>query len=197
MPDRSNTLKTVGRHWGLPILLSVSLFLTWMAGSSAAELMMYQRFDIQAGQVWRLLTAHWVHLSLQHLLLNLTSLALVWWLFRDTMAGSTGYLLTGFISLGVTLSLFVIHPNIAWYNGFSGVLHGFLVAGALLSRHENPILSLATLLIVTIKLIVELVRGAEPDLEQFINSPILVHAHVYGALFGGLYAISMRAVSYR
>ena len=197
MPDRSNRFKTFGRYWGLPLLLSASLFLAWVLGKPAAELLMYQRFDIQSGQIWRLATAHWVHLSFQHLLLNLMSLALAWWLFHQALAGFTGYLLTGLISLGVTLSLFVLHPDIGWYAGFSGVLHGFLVAGALLSRRQNPLLSLATLLIVAIKLIIELVRGAEPGLAEFINSPILIHAHVYGALLGGLYAICMRGASPR
>ncbi|WP_157755434.1 rhombosortase [Marinobacter salinus] len=192
-----NRFKTFGRYWGLPLLLSASLLLVWVLGEPAAELLMYQRFDIQSGQIWRLATAHWVHLSFQHLLLNLMSLALAWWLFHQALAGFTGYLLTGLISLGVTLSLFVLHPDIGWYAGFSGVLHGFLVAGALLSRRQNPMLSLATLLIVAIKLVIELVRGAEPGLAEFINSPILIHAHVYGALFGGLYAICMRGASPR
>ncbi|MGK0525711.1 MAG: rhomboid family GlyGly-CTERM serine protease [Pseudomonadales bacterium] len=186
MTDRPHSSYTPARTFGLPIALGISLVLVWLLGDGATDLLMYQRTDIEAGQVWRLLTAHWVHLSTQHLFLNLSTLAIIWWLFGDSLAGRTGYFLTGLTALGLTLSLFLLHPGVWWYAGFSGVLHGLLIAGALISRHDAPLFSLLVMLIVAIKLALELVLGASSTMTKFIDSPILVEAHLYGAVLGAL-----------
>src|SRR5690606_30285485 len=53
------------------ILLAV---LIQAADSAVAELLRYEREAIFAGQLWRLLTGHLVHLSWTHLLLNILGL---------------------------------------------------------------------------------------------------------------------------
>ena len=191
LPD---TVKAFPRKVSLPIMLGVTLVLVWLWGHNAADELMYRRSEVQAGQLWRLFTAHWVHLSTTHLVLNLLSLGVVWLLFRDALAGVTGYLIVGLIAPALSLCLLVFHPGIEWYVGFSGVLHGLLIAGALLSWRGSPMLSALTLLVVAAKLTIELLQGASPELEAFIHSPVLVSAHVYGALLGGLFVISQWAL---
>lgn len=190
MTRQSNTTKALPRKASLPIMLGVTLVLVWLWGDNAANELMYRRSEIQVGQLWRLLTAHWVHLSMTHLVLNLLSLGGIWLLFREALAGVTGYLIVGLIAPALSLCLLAFHPGIEWYVGFSGVLHGLLMAGALLSWRGSPMLSALILLIVTAKLAIELLLGASPELEAFIHSPVLVPAHLYGALLGGLFVIS-------
>ncbi|KAA1172883.1 rhombosortase [Marinobacter salinexigens] len=179
------------REFGLPLLLGASLILAWWFRDVAADVMMYRRSGIEAGQIWRLLTAHWVHLSVQHLALNLTTLAITWWFFGHALAGLAGYILTLFISMGLSLTLLLLNSDVEWYVGFSGVLHGLLIAGALLSRRHNPLLSALVVLVVVIKLAFEQILGPNPDLVQFIGSPVLVEAHLYGAVLGFLSAAVM------
>lgn len=188
MTDRPFTLDAFGREFGLPILLGASLIIVWLLGPEATDLLMYQRVDVQAGQIWRLLTAHLVHLNAQHLFLNATALAVIWWFFKPSLAGRAGYILTGMIALGQSLLLFLLHPDVWWFAGFSGVLHGLLVAGALLSRDHTPLLSLLIVIVVTVKLALELTLGANPGMTQLVDKPILVEAHLYGAVTGFLVA---------
>lgn len=193
MADCSEKRTGVARQLALPTVMTVSMVLIWLWGKPAAEALMFQRDSILSGQVWRLLAGHGVHLGWQHLMLNLIGLVVIWWLFGRQFEGERGWLLTGSIAIGMPLALLLFHPNIEWYAGFSGVLHGLVVAGALLSRSENPVVSWLILIGITGKLVMETVRGGNPHLAALINGPILIHAHVYGAMLGGLSAWAITA----
>ena len=60
----------------LLILLTGLNLLVFSLGGG--EYLQYQRHAIEHGQVWRLLTGHWVHLGATHFLLNLFGLLLLW-----------------------------------------------------------------------------------------------------------------------
>ena len=61
-----------------------ALLLLALTGESGRRLLRYDRAALAAGEAWRLVTAHLVHLDLRHALLNCLGLALMWALFaRD------------------------------------------------------------------------------------------------------------------
>src|SRR5260370_30014667 len=62
--------------WLLAILLALDLVLG--LGDSVSQLLRYDRSAIAAGGWWRVLTAHIVHLDVQHLVLNGLGLVLMW-----------------------------------------------------------------------------------------------------------------------
>lgn len=176
------------RHWlalyKVPVLLAaVALAIAGLAetGSSALG---YDRQAILGGAVWRLLTGHWVHLSLTHLCLNLLGLAFVWGLFGQAMNTRQWLAVMLVIALGQSLSLLVLHPDIDWFVGLSGLLHGAMVAGALLSLRGWPALAGAALVLVTLKVATETFQGGSEDLASWIAGPVLVETHLYGALWG-------------
>src|ERR1700680_2121071 len=75
--------------WLLGILLVLDVVLG--LGDNVSQFLRYDRSAIAAGGWWRLLTAHIVHLDVQHLLLNELGLVLMWSLFaRDCDAVEWG-----------------------------------------------------------------------------------------------------------
>ncbi|MCU0952122.1 MAG: rhombosortase [Burkholderiaceae bacterium] len=89
------------------------------------------RADSAWSQPWRLLTAHLVHVNWTHAAIN----AAAWWVVARLFAPElrvgvqVGALLLSAIAIGAGLAL--LHPGIAWYRGFSGVLHALFFAGSL------------------------------------------------------------------
>ena len=92
-------------------------------------------------------------------------------------------MLIGLLGL-VTIDLgFVFwEPQLTWYVGLSGVLHGALAAGAIAWwRYETKRLALALSVIFGGKLVWEQLHGALP---LSGGLAVVVDAHLYGALGG-------------
>lgn len=169
-------------------ILAVAL---WALGDEATELLAYQRDAILQGQWWRLVTAHWIHLSGQHLAMNLGALAVVWLLFGKSLTSWIWLFVAGCSALGSTLSLLFLHPEVDWYVGLSGLLHGLLVAAAMLSLRSTPSLAWLVLAFICAKLIAEASSGTGLLIEAFIGGPVLTIAHLYGAGWGGVAAVTL------
>ncbi len=141
---------------------------------------------------WRLVTAHLVHLAWSHLLMNLAGAALVWFLVgRAFTAGQWAWVMLGCVA-GIDLGLLAFSPGIAWYAGFSGVLHGVVAAGAVASLSSAPRMALALLVGLVVKLGLEQLGLGTTGTAQLIGAPVVVDAHLYGALVGLAGALLLR-----
>ena len=179
------SLNCDGRR-GLALLLAcVLLVLPTLAGDGGQTLLRYQRSALAAGQWWRLLSAHLVHLDFRHALLNTAGLALVWALFaRDYSPKAWLAIVLGAIA-AIDAGLWLGDSTVQWYVGSSGVLHGVMAAGALarLRSGERDGWVLAGLL--AAKLLYEQAVGALPFSG---NDPVVVDAHLYGVAGGAAVA---------
>jgi rhomboid family GlyGly-CTERM serine protease len=165
------------------VLVSIGLF-----GDTARLALRFEREAILGGEYWRLLSAHFVHGTNQHLLLNLAGLALIAALFpRDyTVKQWLWVLLLSMIAIDAGFVFY--EPQLQWYVGFSGALHGALAAGAFAWwRSEPRALALALTMILIGKLAWEQWQGALPLSGDL---PVVVDAHLYGAV-GGVIAASI------
>lgn len=137
-----------------------------------------------AGEWWRLLTAHLIHLNFRHAVLDLGGLALLWALFARDLRPWAWAVVVLFAIAAIDCGLWVRDPQVRWYLGVSGVLHGVLAAAAFirLRRGDFEGWLLAGLLLA--KLAYEQIHGALPFAGDM---PVIVDAHLYGAL-GGLAA---------
>jgi rhomboid family GlyGly-CTERM serine protease len=167
-------------------LLAAVLVLLWFAGESGRELLRYEREAVLQGQYWRLLTGHFVHGSGQHLLLNAVGLGLVAALFPREYSVRAWLLILASSIVTIDLGFVLLEPQLQWYVGLSGVLHGALAAGALgWWRHESRALALALSAVLFGKLAWEQWHGALP---LSGDMPVVVNAHLYGAIGGALAA---------
>jgi rhomboid family GlyGly-CTERM serine protease len=185
------------RTWHLPVLLALICGLLALGGTDVTEALRYQRAEILHGQLWRLLSAHLVHLGDSHLLLNLCGLGLVWGLFPRELSGPAGWWVLLCSALGVSLGLLVFDPGLVWYVGLSGVLHGLFVAGALRLWRERPTEAALMLAVLAGKLIWEQRLGPLPGTSAIAGGPVVVDAHLFGTVGGCLGALLRRYAKLR
>ena len=182
----------------LPIVaITAVVILLGIFGDAARDLMAFDRPAVASGEVWRLLSAHFVHLGVSHLVLNLVGLWLVWYLV-GTCFNATRWVFVWLLSIaGVDVGIWLFDPQLLWYVGLSGVLHGLLAAGIVagLRQPRVDIWILATALVA--KIAWEQLVGPLPGSEATTGSTVIVNAHLYGAVAGalaaGLIAIRVRA----
>jgi len=169
--------------------LTISLLAILLQALPLQPLLRFQADAISSGELWRLLTGHLLHLSWLHLWLNLAGLWVIWWLGLGLIKASQWLLAMAICGLVVSLGFLLFSPEIAWYVGLSGILHGLLAALALLLIRKAERLGWAMLLMLSIKLLLEqwqISFGTQLD----IGGRVLVDAHLYGAVAGvgvGLY----------
>jgi len=171
--------------WALPAGLICIAVLLQLGGDPVRHWLAWSRVDIGAGEAWRLLSGHVVHLGWSHLVLNAAGLALIWVLVGDTF-DPAGWLVVGISSIAaIDLGFWLLSPELYWYVGLSGILHGLLVAGIAigLARHSRESQVLA--LLIAAKLVWEQVSGPLPGSEETSGGAVIVDAHLYGSL-GGL-----------
>jgi rhomboid family GlyGly-CTERM serine protease len=177
------------RGLGLLALLGLLLGLG-LGGEPLRRTLRYDRAAIAAGEAWRLFTGHLVHLDLRHALLNGCGAALMWALFaRDYTAQRWGLIVLASM-LAIDAGFWWRDPALEWYVGASGLLHGVMAAGTVahLRRGDPDGWLLAGFLV--LKLVWEQTHGALPFSGP--GTPVVVDAHLYGALAGGLCALAMR-----
>jgi rhomboid family GlyGly-CTERM serine protease len=173
----------------LPIGIAMLSTGCTFGGITLARLLRYDRDAILAGQLWRLLTGHLVHLGGSHLVMNLVGLALIWMLFGRLM--STAAWLATLLSsaLTVSLGLLVFNPELMWYVGLSGVLHGMFLAGAILSIVSGYRAEILLLGFIVAKLVWEHWVGPLPGSAEVAGGNVVVDAHLYGAIAGVVVAL--------
>jgi rhomboid family GlyGly-CTERM serine protease len=169
-------------HFLLPCFIIFVLIIIQLADDNIKQWLRYNREGIQNGEYWRLLTAHFIHLGWTHLTLNGLSLLLIWGLGTTVLAVLYGFAFILLCSLGISLGLFLCSPEVIWYVGLSGVLHGLLAIIALQQIHVFQGVVLVLLLIA--KLVWEQYWGALPVTGQLTGGAVIVTAHLYGAIMG-------------
>jgi len=100
-----------------------------------ADLLVYDREGLAAGELWRLLTGHLVHFSTAHLVNNLAVLVPAVWLV-ETRYKDAGLLLLAAAS-AVGIAVFVGAPEIQRFGGASGISLAVLTYACLRGLNEN------------------------------------------------------------
>jgi len=175
--------------WGVALLATwAALLLLDRTGEHGRLLLRYDRAALAAGEAWRLLTAHVVHLDLRHALLNGCGLVLMWALFARDYTGRQWLLVVLGAVLAIDAGLWLLDSTVQWYVGSSGALHGIMAAGALvhLRRREPDGWILAAFLLA--KLTWEQWVGPLP----LAGGTVVVDAHLYGVIGGAAVAAFLK-----
>ena len=192
--NRSILRRSTG--WLVPLGLAAVSLMSLLPGASAQQLLRYHRADIAAGELWRLATGHFVHLGTTHLLLNFAGLAIVWLLIGTGYSQLSWVLVTVSSVVLIDLGFWFLAPGLQWYVGMSGLLHALLVAGIVSRLREAPLESTALGLVVAAKITWEQVAGPLPGSEVSAGGPVVVDAHLYGAIAGIIAGIVVGRLSH-
>ena len=133
-PKRESLLKSLNADGGYGLaLLGVCAFLALLAagGEPVRNALAYDRAAIMSGQWWRVITAHFVHLDPNHAMLNGMGVVLMWALFARDYSPVRWAAIYLAACLAVSTGLWFFDPQVEWYRGASGALHGVMTAGTL------------------------------------------------------------------
>jgi rhomboid family GlyGly-CTERM serine protease len=186
-------------QWRAPLALAALLLLLQAGGAPVREALRYERGAVLHGELWRLFTAHAVHLGWTHALLNTAGLLLCAALAPASLARLSWprqalYLLA--LAGTVSLMLLLFSPHVGNYVGLSGVLYGLFacVLFAQAGRGGRP--EAAALLLLAAWVAWQWLAGPCAQEERWIGGRIVAQAHLYGLLgaagFGAAMAFRAR-----
>lgn len=179
------------RGYGICLLaVCVALALPELGGEPVRNALSFDRSAIGAGQWWRVLSAHFVHLDAEHVLLNGLGVVLMWALFaRDYSPGRWAAIYL-FAALTISAGLWFLNPELSWYVGASGALHGVMTAGTLAHLRRRDLDGWILAIFIVAKLSYEQFAGSMP----FAGSAdTIVDAHLYGAAGGLVLALFLKS----
>lgn len=178
--------------WILPGMIAGLAAALYAAGPSLLPTLRYDRVAVLSGQAWRLASGHLVHADAPHLAWNLAGVGLVWFLFARDYSPKQWLAILAASTIAIDLGFLLLEPGLAWYVGFSGVLHGCMAAGlvAWLRTARDPLTAFVAALFAA-KLAWEHFAGPLPFTEGSMSLPVIYEAHSYGALGGALAGLAV------
>ena len=179
-------LAHAARRRALALALGTGALCVALQAAGLEAALRFDRDAIDAGRWWSLLSGNFVHLGWSHLGMNLAGLGLVAALVWERYGAPEWALLIVLCSVAVGSGLLALNPEVRWYVGFSGTLHGLLVAGSIADLKVWPRSAALLLAGVAAKLLWEQLAGALPGSESVAGGLVVVDSHLYGALAGAV-----------
>jgi rhomboid family GlyGly-CTERM serine protease len=177
------SLNCDGRY-GLGLLVALLVLAALLLGGEGWQMSLrFDRAGLQQGQWWRLLTGHLMHFDVRHLLLDGAGVVLLWMLFARELSPLRWLAVVLASMLAIDAGLWWLAPQIQWYVGISGVLHGIWAAGAIAGLKRGDRTATWLLVLLAVKLCAEQLYGPR-SLEPAM--PVVTQAHLYGAVGGAV-----------
>lgn len=179
----------ISLKWLFTLLLSA---LTLTVLQWFQEGLLFERTLIIDGEWWRIITGNFVHNNYPHLFMNLSGLLLLGLLFNETFPVKHFLIATALLSAVVGFGLYTYTPRLTMYVGFSGVLYGLYLVGAITAiKHKDMITGVGVFIIILGKLIWDIF---DPSLNQssaaLIDIPVATESHWLGVLGGVMIGIA-------
>ena len=169
---------------GFPLVVLFTILAQLLSWGPALE---YRR-PLLASEPWRLITGHFVHLSLTHAMLNGVALLLLGRLFADRLRVREFWMVLGGAPLMISLAFWVALPELTWYRGLSGALHALYFAGCLAwlasSGGRSRLLPIAALVGGAMKVVLEQPWDASFPFREWLGAAVVPQAHLVGAVVG-------------
>lgn len=165
------------------LIVAISIILALIEPLSS-DLLAYDRSQLNHFQWWRLITGHFLHTNTMHLLLNLAGLILLWALHGHYYRNARYLTIFFMLCLGTSGGLYLFAPQMQWYVGLSGVLHGLFIIGAYFDIRKKFKTGWLMLIGVWVKVIHEQIYGASDDIAQLIAANVAIDAHLFGTITG-------------
>ena len=190
--EASSQKQGAARYWLLPGIAMFVAIVLLLGGEAARDGFRFDRAGIAAGELWRLVSGHFVHLGWPHFALNSAGLLLVWYLVGDVFDARRWIVISALSIVTMDLGLWYLDPELAWYVGLSGLLHGILAAGLVEKLRKPSVEAVALAVLLLGKLAWEQLSGPLPGSEMSAGGTVIVDSHLFGALGGAVAALLLR-----
>jgi rhomboid family GlyGly-CTERM serine protease len=180
---------------GIPIFTFTIILASLLSSISPelSSLLIFDRSAVVRGEVWRILTCHFVHFSSTHLAYNLFTFGLAGYVIEKKNYPHFGRLCL-WLALAISIALFTLKPNMNYYGGLSGIACGALYYCALMGIKESrpwKTICFLIVLFLPIKIAVEI----------YINVSVLPHwehqsfvpmqtSHIVGCMVAVLFYVA-------
>ena len=148
------------------------------------EIFIYQRQSLEQGQLWRLFSGHFVHLNDKHLILNLIAWVIVFFLGVNYLSPSRWIVLLLILMLSISAGLYYFVPEILYYGGLSGILHGYFAYILVEWIKNKQRLSWIILLLLIAKVLAENFSDMGSSTTEYLELRVVTEAHLIGILVG-------------
>ena len=185
--------------WCVPIIILLIMLATAVWHHTSDQYLAYDRAALAQFQLWRVWTAHIVHLGWIHTLLNAVGVVIALFLYQPMLTAGQWALRWLVLGACVSAGLWFFHPQWTHYVGASGVLHG-LFAEALLLRAIARVpgnkrlmikdaLAGIVCLVLLIKIIYEACSGITVGQTLDVGGAVVTQSHAWGAVGGVILAL--------
>jgi rhomboid family GlyGly-CTERM serine protease len=175
--------------WRFPAGLAAIIVLTQAAGPMVHGALAYDRAAIASGEVWRMFTANFVHLSWYHCFLNVLALVAYALLCPGRVTALAWTARVAALSLGVSMGLYAFAPRVDTYVGLSGALHGLFVLGLWPLAARRDLIAIGCLVFLVSKIAWELAMGAPVSDAASIGGRVVTESHLFGTLAALVYGL--------
>lgn len=188
--------------WGPPLVLMLLIALIGAGGEPWIDALRYDRIALAQGECWRALTGNLVHapgnsvafMGLHfhgpwHLFLNELGLLVLVLLCPERLGYAVWLRRVLLLGLGMSAGLYFFAPELRWYVGLSGVIHGLFVLGLVPQVLKKDIVALGCIVYLLGKLGYELIAGAPISDEAAIGMPVALDSHLWGSVSALVYGI--------
>ena len=167
-----------------PLIIAIVSIIAFALEPLSSAHFALERSWLDESAYYQLFTGHFLHTNFIHILFNLLGLVLLWALHGDdydTLTYLGKFILTCFL---LSLCLYLFAPDITWYVGLSGAIHGVFAWGCIRDL-ENKLLSGWLLLVgLVLKVGNEQINGAGSLMPELIDANVATDSHLYGAIIG-------------
>ncbi len=171
--------------------LTLAALMAWAQWSPGAfDTLVFSRSAIAAGEFWRLITGHFVHLGFQHFAWNVGTFVAMALVARHAMGIGYGRQMAqaAFIGVFVSAVLWFSGPTVSAYSGLSAILNGLLAP--MLYANWQQTRDPSTFGVAAVSL-AKIAYEAATGNTLFVDVawPASAHAHAAGLGAGGLLVV--------
>lgn len=190
----SGEWRAFGGIYGAPAAIGLLAAALELGGEPFRLALRYERNAVAAGEFWRLVTGHLVHLGPSHMLMNVFALVVLAVIFGRLLRAIDWIVVGLTAALVIDGGLYWISTDVGWYVGLSGVLHGFWAAACVFAVFERRREAIALTLLILVKLGFEALVGPVALTGEVAGGPVVTVAHAYGAMGGATAALALIAI---
>lgn len=178
--------RVISVPWITAGLVAAALLAQWLPG--AIDVFAYDRGAVGRGELWRIVTGHFVHYSAAHLGNSLLALVPAAWLVEVRRRSDVLPIVLG-AALAIGVTLFLGEPAIVEYRGASGIGLAFLAYAGLCGLHDERRWRLVCQVLLAVLVAKLIAEGAGWQLRNWQTEarfvPVL-SSHVVGAMVGAV-----------